>query len=63
MSTAGQQLLDSFDALPEAEKHAVTLEILRRISAAGDIPESTFLEVADELFTRLDAEEHGNAQR
>jgi predicted HAD superfamily phosphohydrolase len=62
MTTAVQQLLNSFDALPDADKHAATIEILRRISAKGDVAESTFVEVADELFSRLDSEEDGHAQ-
>jgi hypothetical protein len=54
-----QQLLESFDALPEADKHRAALEILRRVSAAGagDIPESALVEAADKLFRTLDAEE------
>jgi hypothetical protein len=65
MTTAVQQLLDSFDALPEAEKHQATVEILRRVSASvgGDLPEAALVEAADELFRALDAEEAGHAPR
>jgi hypothetical protein len=64
MSTAVQQLLESFDGLPEAEKHRAAVEILRRITPAleGDVPESTLIEAAEELFRALDAEEATHAQ-
>ena len=59
MPTAVQQLLATFDALPEADKHRAAVEILRRAlpTAAGDIPELALAEAADELFLALDAEE------
>jgi hypothetical protein len=65
MTTAARQLLDSFDALPEADKHQVAVEILRRFSGTteGDLPESALVEAADELFRALDAEEAGHAPR
>jgi hypothetical protein len=65
MSTAVQQLLKSFDALPEADRHQATIEILRRAlpAAEGDLPESTLVTAADELFRALDAEEAADAQR
>ena len=42
---AGQQLLKSFDALPEADKHRAAVEILRRAlpAAEGDLPESALI--------------------
>jgi len=65
MTTAVQQLLTLFDTLPDADKHQATTEILRRVSASaeGDVPASTLVEVADELFRALDAEEGDHAQR
>jgi 4-hydroxythreonine-4-phosphate dehydrogenase len=65
VTTAVQQLLQSFDALSEADKHRAAVEILRRISPAGerDVPEAALLEAADELFRALDAEEASHAQR
>ncbi len=64
MNVAVQHLLDSFDALAEADKHRVAVEILRRDSAIhGDIPESALVEATDELFRALDAEEAADAQR
>jgi hypothetical protein len=64
VETTVQQLLESFDALPEADKQRVAVEILRRASAVveGDAPETVLVEVADELFRALDAEEAGHAQ-
>lgn len=35
MSTTGEQLLKSFDLLPEPERHQVASEILRRTLAAN----------------------------
>jgi len=64
MTTAVQQLLDSFDALPEPDRHQATVEILRRVwvPAQGDLPEAALVEAADELFRALDVEEAGHAQ-
>jgi Ca2+-binding EF-hand superfamily protein len=63
MSGAVQQLLHSFDALPEEDKHQAVVEILRRFGSdrEGDLPEDTLIEAADELFRILDDEEVGRA--
>ncbi|HZT08895.1 MAG TPA: hypothetical protein VFC51_17865 [Chloroflexota bacterium] len=63
MTVTVRQLLDSFDALSEADKHQAAVEILRRFGGAaeGDLPESALVEAADELFRALDAEEAGHA--
>src|SRR5881275_131934 len=65
VTTAVQQLLNAFDALPEADKHQVAVEIFRRVSPAteGDVPESALVEAAEDLFCALDAEEARHAQR
>jgi len=65
MSTAVQQLLESFDALPETDRHRAAVEILRRALPAveGDLPDSALVATADELFRALDAEEAADAQR
>jgi hypothetical protein len=65
MSAAVQQLLDSFDALAEADKHQVAVEILRRFASTGtgDLPEEALLGAADELFRALDDEEARHAPR
>lgn len=59
MTAAVHHLLNSYDALPPAEQHEAAVEILRRaaLSAEGDIPEAGLVELADELFQALDAEE------
>lgn len=64
MNVTAQQLLATFDALPDAAKHQVAVEILRRVSAAdgGDLSEEALVGAADELFRALDAEENGHAQ-
>jgi len=63
MSAAVQQLLDAFDALPEADKHQVAVQILRRFAGAeaGDLSEEALTGAADELFRALDAEEARHA--
>jgi len=65
MTPAVQRLLDPFDTLADVEKHQAAVEILRRVSSLveGDLPESTLMEAADELFRRLDDEEAVHAQR
>jgi hypothetical protein len=63
MTAPVRQLLDSFDCLSDAEKHEAALEILRRTSPPGDLPDSALVEAADELFQRLDEEEAGHAPR
>jgi hypothetical protein len=59
MTNTIQQLLDSFDALPDSDKHQVAVEILRRVAVSidGDLPEDALVGAADELFCTLDAEE------
>jgi hypothetical protein len=59
MSPSVQQLLNTFDGLPEAEKHQAAIEIIRRVSKGveGDVPESALLRAADDPFLSLDAEE------
>jgi hypothetical protein len=65
MSTAVQQFLDSFDALSPADRHQVAVEILRRFHSAdsGPLPDEALVELADELFCALDAEEAHHAPR
>jgi len=62
MTTAAQDLLKVFDALPAADQHEIAVAILRRTSSAEDIPDSALHELADELFRGYDAEEaaHGD---
>ena len=65
MTATVQQLLESFDALADNDKHQVALEIFRRYAwpVEGDLSASALVEAADELFRALDAEEAGHAAR
>lgn len=65
MTANAQELLNAFDALPDDDKQQVAIEILRRLNGtlAGDLPERTLVEAANELFCSLDQEEAGHAQR
>ena len=49
MTASVRQLLDSFDALSDADKHQAAVEILRRFGAAaeGDLPDAALIEAAD----------------
>lgn len=52
MSTTGQELLKSFDLLPEPEKREIASEIIRRAFAVTQLDESRlatlYAELADE---------------
>ena len=64
MNANAQQLLSSFDQLPDDDKQAVAREILRR-TAAFDVPSLSDEELigqADELFLKLDQAEAANAE-
>jgi hypothetical protein len=64
MSDRVQQLIASFDALPEPDKREAAAEILRRVPRPeGDLSAGTLDELADELFAALDAEESVRAGR
>lgn len=64
MSTAAEQLLTAFDALPVADREAVVAELLTRHPVgAGDLPDAARVELADELFRAYDAEEAADATR
>ncbi len=59
MSELGVQILESFDSLPIEEQHEVLTAMLRR---TGELPgtllsDENLVELADELFQTLDAEE------
>ena len=59
MSTTAQQILSSFDALPDAAKYEVAMEILRRIKGL-DFPPLTDEELAanaEAIFLELDERE------
>jgi hypothetical protein len=63
MTTAVRVLLESFDALSEAEPQEAAVEILRRMIPEGELPEQALVEAADELFRMLDAEEASGGHR
>jgi hypothetical protein len=59
MTQAARKVLATFDALPEDDKQAVTVEILRRVpledySALND---SELVLAAEQVFLELDREE------
>ena len=64
MTTAVQELLDSFDALSDAEKHEAGTQLLERIlrAVSGELPNEELVTAAEGLFLELDAGEAGDAQ-
>jgi hypothetical protein len=57
MTTAVRTLLESFDALTDAEREEVAVEILRRVPLSkGELSDEALVEAADALFCLLDAE-------
>ena len=59
MTRSGEELLDSFEKLPEAEKRELASEIIKR-SLAFDMPQlsdDSLLLAADEVFLQLDKDE------
>ncbi|TWU08174.1 hypothetical protein [Stieleria varia] len=59
MSDAASQLLATFESLPANEQHELLIAMLRR---SGELPDTIvsddqLVEIADELFQTLDAEE------
>ena len=64
MTASARDLLDAIDRLPEAERHALAAEILRRTSDQ-DLPplgDEELASAAEELFLRLDAREAADAR-
>ncbi len=59
MTKSVEQLLKSFEQLPEAEKRELAAEIIKR-SLALDLPElsdESLILAADQIFLQLDKEE------
>jgi len=59
MSETATQLLATFESLPAKEQHELLIVLLRR---SGELPDTIvsddqLVEIADELFQSLDAEE------
>jgi hypothetical protein len=64
MSTTGEELLKSFDLLPDVEKHRVAIEILRRsleLRSAPVTDEELALN-AEQVFLELDRRESEDGQ-
>ena len=64
MSTSAQEILESFDQLPDPEKQEVASEILRR-TLSFDLPSLSDKELvmsAEELFLELDRREAEDAR-
>jgi predicted HAD superfamily phosphohydrolase len=61
MSTAVSQILNAFDALPDKQQHEAAVEILRRVKAEGDLSDEALVELADDLFQAMDADEARHA--
>jgi hypothetical protein len=62
MALSAQQIIESFEGLPESEKQRVAYEILRR-SVYLDVPPLTdeeLVSVAEDLFLALEARESEN---
>ena len=59
MSEQTAQLLEAFEALPEAEKRVFTVEFFRRATPfdSGPLDDAETAEVADQLLASLGAEE------
>ena len=63
MTTEAQNILRSFDMLPDSDKQEVALEILRR-SLDVELPplsDEQLLRIAEERFLDLDRSEAGHA--
>ena len=59
MTKSVEELLNSFDKLPEAEKRELASEIIKRSLTLDlpDISDDTLLAAADQIFLKLDNEE------
>jgi hypothetical protein len=63
MTSEVQNILHTFDALPDADKRVLASEILRRSVTLDQVPlaDEQLVEVADELFQELDRQEDDDA--
>lgn len=62
MSSVAWEVIAAFDALPDTEREAVAAELLARHPAgAGEFADDDFIELADEVFSILDAAEAQDA--
>jgi hypothetical protein len=65
VTVQAQEILHSFDALPDADKREVATEILRRSVDLGAPPlsDEELVFAAEEIFLRLDRNEAADAER
>ena len=61
MSPVAEDLLKSFDLLPENEKRELLREILRRTVHFEALPDEELILIAEQLFLDLDAREVADA--
>lgn len=59
MTNAAQQLIESFDALPEQEKHEVLAQLLRRLMSTpyATASDDDLTQAADLVFQEYDRHE------
>jgi uncharacterized protein YfbU (UPF0304 family) len=59
MTKAAQQLIDSFEALPEEEKHEVLVQLLQRLmdTPYSELSDQALLHAADLVFQEYDRNE------
>ena len=59
MTRAAKQVIESFEALPETEKHSVVVEILRRATTENypALEDEDLVLAADQVFLELDRRE------
>jgi predicted HAD superfamily phosphohydrolase len=62
MSTAVSQILSAFEALSDKQQHEAAVEILRRVKPEGDVSDEGLVELADDLFQAMDADEARHAE-
>ncbi len=64
MTQAVQELLKSFDNMPESERHEVYVEILKRAQVHDypDLDGEALAQIADETFLMYDEEEAANGK-
>ena len=65
MRTAGEEILKSFDLLPESEKHEVAKQILQRSLkwTSAPLTDEELTLSAEELFLELDRKESDGQSR
>jgi hypothetical protein len=64
MTDSANQLLDAYDALSAADRHAFAVEVLRRVleEAPAEVADEALVGAAEELFLQLDAAEEQNGE-